>query len=374
MLKISDILKKAKKKPAEQQSELSRPKPQPLPQQAEQKKIKEEAPAQRIPAQPRPAAPEKKTKQPQAYPDKKFSSPALDSEYISDYYLKSLSLSKEIMGPLVSDEEGLIKSVEEAVKFFIDILQKDETVLLRLFYHEYFNEDGHLYQHSVNVCILSVYLGMALRYSYAVLQQIGLAAFLHDVGLMKFETLVNLPRLLTSSEQHEIKKHPVVAKDFLKKFTQYLNFEIIDIIQQEHERINGAGYPYGLKKPEVSEAAQLIGIADIYEAMLHSRPYRNKLSSFEVIREILKSKELFDYKFVKVLIDTVGVFPLDAFVRLNTREVGVIVKQNPRMPLRPVIAITHNMQGQRLSEEKQIDLSANFSVYIQDSIAGSELK
>jgi len=299
---------------------------------------------------------------------------AIDSDEIIQVYQKAISLAEQIINPFCSEGTKLVGEIEGIIRKFIEFLEQADNQLLKLFYGSYATEKGYMYQHSVNVCILCLRLGLALSYNHNHLQQLGLAAFLHDIGLIKFDTIISLPRRLTDAEYNTVKKHPVIGKDMLKNIAQDLNFDIFDAIAQEHERINATGYPFGLEKKDICMYARLIGLADVYEAMMHARPYRDKLNPPDAIKEIIKDKEAFEYTFLKVLIDTVGIFPIATLVRLNTKEVGIVLQQTPHMPLRPVVNITHNAQEQKLPEPKRVNLAVNFSVYIQDCFIEHSLK
>ncbi|MBI4845193.1 MAG: HD domain-containing protein [Candidatus Omnitrophica bacterium] len=363
MLKISDILKKAKEKQKKRSEKKDL-------QDADdfllkKRKLKTTSPVEaRITDEQKAQALQPKTNPTTGDKDNK-----VDGEYV-----QAVELVKELTAVNISDEGNLIKEAEKTIEKFNRIFCEDETLLLHHVFADYSTKEGHFYQHSVNVCLLALFLGMRMNYQYAQLRIIGIAALLHDIGLLKYESIVNQPRKLSESEYAEIKKHPITSKEFLKRFAQFLDLEIFDIILQEHERIDGSGYPFGLKKQDISEPAQLIGVCDTYEAIIHARPHRSRLSSIDVIRELLKNKHSFEHKFLKVLIDNIGIFTVDTMVKLNTRELGIVIKQNQKKPLRPIIDITHNAQHEKLNECRRVDLSNNFSLYIQDSYIELRLK
>ncbi len=371
MLKISDILKKAKKPEYSKEKTTKKITP-----------ASEQAPVPEAPARMREAVPEVSAQKPvdagefwqkekneiSAAKQENAQQPPADEQEVIIVYKEAVSLAQKIATPFTVDKQGLVKEVESIVDKLINFLKRDGTQLERLFFSEYFIEQVYVYQHLVNVCVLSLRLGMALHYSHERLHQIGIAAFLHDIGLLKFEELISQPRRFNTAEYNEIKKHPVVGRDILKQFAQDLDLEIFDVIVQEHERIDASGYPYGLKEKEICDGAKIVGLVDEYEAMVHARPYRAKLGYLEAVKEIIRRKKSFEYKCLKALIDLAGIFPVNAMVKLNTREAGIVIKQNQQMPLRPVINITHNVHGKKLAEPKLVDLAANFSVYIQDCI------
>ncbi|MDO8969755.1 MAG: HD domain-containing phosphohydrolase, partial [Saprospiraceae bacterium] len=300
--------------------------------------------------------------------------PVIQDPKVFDAYQQGVALAGKIFAASPGIEKGMIQAAEQLIDAFVRFLEQDESQLLRLFYQDYFSAQKYLHQHSVNVMVLSLRLGLSLHYNHERLHQLGLAALFHDIGLVKYTDLINQPRRFNDADYQEIKKHPVAGKELLKPFIQEFHAEVFDVIGQEHERVDGSGYPYGLPGNEIIDSAKLVGLVDTYEAMQHSRPYREKLGCLESVKQILAAKDAFEYKFLKALIDTAGVFPLTTQVKLNTREIGIVMRQNTQMPLRPVIQMTHNSQGQPLEEPKQIDLGANFSVYILDCFAESKIR
>ena len=359
MLKISDILKKAKGRdkgggvPGEKQKISREVKPVSSDNTTVEKKHKKIS---------EPVSPAAK-----AVKDKDILNPGrqLDPK-ISAAYIKAVETAKKLMHEFAVDGENIIAEIRKTVEDFIEYLRKDENSLMRLFFNDYSSEKGYLYQHAVNVCLLSLKLGIVLEYDYERLKKLGLAAFLHDVGMIRFEDIVSRPKRFDQNELNEVRKHPIAGQEILKQISADLPVEVFDVIRQEHERIDGSGYPYGLQRNDISEFARLIGLADRYEAAHHSRPYREKKGCMETLKMLLEDKNIFENKLLKILINEVGVFPIGNFVELNTKEIAVVLSQNSKMPLRPVLEVTHNSEGQRLENPKQADLAQNFSIFIKD--------
>ena len=281
-------------------------------------------------------------------------------------YKKAISSIENMEKLSAEDWEGFIENSKEIIDRFLDILENEEDSLLVLFFRDYYSFKGYLYQHAVNVCMLVLYIAKFLNYNQEQLYQLGLAALVHDIGLFKYDSLVNQNKRFSNDEYDEIKKHPIAGKNILEKISGSIRQEVLDVVIQEHERLDGSGYPYSLQEKDICEGAKLIGLIDEYESMMHVRPYRDKYKSEEVVKHITQQKDKFDYRFLKTLIDLISVFSVTTQVRLNTREVGVVVKQAHQMPLKPVVKITHNAQGQKLDSPKAVELSSNFSIYIQE--------
>jgi HD-GYP domain-containing protein (c-di-GMP phosphodiesterase class II) len=147
-----------------------------------------------------------------------------------------------------------------------------------------------------------------------------------------------------------------------------MNKRILDAVRQEHERADGSGYPRGLVKEEIGEYAQIVGLADVYEAMMHRRPYRGKYTSLETVRIILKNKKVFSRKAIKALIEVFGLFPVDTLVQLNTKEIGVIVERNDDCISRPVIDVLIDSYGKELKQPRRVNMAENPVLYIDTCV------
>ncbi len=371
MLKISDILKKNRKKKDNNSDSFGENKAAGK-DSAKSSEIKKNSKS--VKQQDQVLSQKKKKESPAVLPaaTRKFKN--LNNQEAGHVYKEAISLVEQVDTLSSQNWESFYESAKKIIDRFINILENDEDSLLRLFFYDYSSLKGYLYQHSVNVCILSLFLSQHLKYSKDQLQQMGLIALLHDVGLVKYDDLISLNKRFGQDEYAEVKKHPINGRNILEKVNENIPVEILEAICQEHERLDGSGYPHALEGKAISEKARLIGLIDSYESMMHARPYRDKFKSEDVIKFFTQQKVRFEYKFLKALIDLVGVFPVLTPVKLNTREMGVVIRQNYQMPLKPVIKITHSAQGQKIDSPKAIDLAVNYSIYVQECFISTKTK
>ncbi|MGV2950008.1 HD-GYP domain-containing protein, partial [Acinetobacter sp. AGC35] len=123
-----------------------------------------------------------------------------------------------------------------------------------------------------------------LKLSKDRLEDLYFASAFHDVGKINIpEEILNKPGHLTEEEFEIIKRHSYDGYEMVKEL-YYTN--ISQIILQHHERLDGSGYPYGLRDNEISLEAKIIGIVDTYDAMTSDRPYREGLSPEIAIAEL----------------------------------------------------------------------------------------
>jgi len=128
------------------------------------------------------------------------------------------------------------------------------------------------------------------------------SAMLHDLGEINLPcTILNKNTRLSDSEYLLIKQHPQLAYDMLKEVG--FNEKIKKIILQNHERLDGSGYPNGLKDKEILLEAKIIGAADTVVAMLSKRPYRDAFTIEKMIEEIEQYKNIkYDEKIIDIII------------------------------------------------------------------------
>ncbi|MCK5305908.1 MAG: HD domain-containing protein, partial [Candidatus Omnitrophica bacterium] len=234
-------------------------------------------------------------------------------------------------------------------------------------------DSDFIYTHVVNVCILSVEIGLGLEYDKAQLVELGTIAVVHDIGMVKFRDLYKLPRKLSEHEYKRIKRHPEIGAEILEKFKGIYK-KAISVVYQEHERVDGSGYPRGLRNGAINEYTKIIGVADVYEALTHSRPHRVKNYAPESLKQIINMKNSFEKKILKVLLERIGCpFSFGTYVKLNSREKGKIVKRNIKFPFRPIVEITYDSNGQMREKTKTIDLTKCPALYIAGFLKSEEI-
>ncbi|NLN88482.1 MAG: HD domain-containing protein, partial [Syntrophomonadaceae bacterium] len=117
---------------------------------------------------------------------------------------------------------------------------------------------------------------------------IRIAGTLHDIGKLYVPLdILSQPGRLSEIEYLFIKTHPAAGYDILKSIP--FDAPIADIIMQHHERVDGTGYPKGLKGDEILLPARIIAVADVFEAMASHRPYRASLGMEKALDEIQKN-------------------------------------------------------------------------------------
>ncbi len=185
----------------------------------------------------------------------------------------------------------------------IDKFKSSATEMIQLL-KDLQNKDHYTKEHSDRVFHLSKRMGLALGYHSKQIYNLNKAARFHDIGKVYIEDcILNKPAALSKEEFDEIKKHVELGQELiLKSFDP----EIYAIILQHHERIDGSGYPLGLRGDAISEEAKVLAICDSYDAMTTDRVYKNGKSKTEAISELRSlAGTSYDEKLVELFIEQI---------------------------------------------------------------------
>ena len=229
------------------------------------------------------------------------------------------------------------------------------------------------FAHNVTVCVLSLITGIAIGYSDPQLKQLGTGAILHDIGKAKIsELILNKKGKLTPEEYLEIRKHPQIGYDVIKKCND-INEAAKFVPWQHHERFDGSGYPNGLKGNQIHEFARIATLADVYDAMSTDRVYRKRFLPHEVMEYIRdEGKVFFDTELAKVFLQNIAPFPIGSMVLLNTGEKAIVIKIPKDFPARPVVKVIFSPQGELIETPPEKDLKQDLTLFIDKAFKDEE--
>lgn len=223
-------------------------------------------------------------------------------------------------------------------------------------------KDQHSYtaEHCLNVCILAATFARHLGMLEDEIRKVALAGMLHDVGksMIPLEIL-DKPGSLTPEEFKLIQQHTVHGRDVLMS-TPRVEHAAVDVAYNHHERMDGLGYPRGIKSTQIPYFAKVIQLCDAYDAITSNRAYDKGRASMEALDIIHRGKGIqFDEDLAKEFIRCIGVYPPGSIVLLSSGEVGIVIAANPKNKLRPKVLLVRDQQQGRREKYKIIDLIAN---------------
>ena len=228
--------------------------------------------------------------------------------------------------------------------------------------------------HSVNVAIYALKIGEGLRYNRDQLIDLGVAALVHDVGMVTLPPDFFSKGELSKQDIEILHQHPQKAHDILIQLGENYKW-LAEVALEEHEREDGSGYPNGLSGSQIHEYARIIGVADMYAGLTRSRQDRRGRLPFEAVKEILQSqKTKFDTRIVRILLSKLSAFPIGSLVRLNSGAIGQVTETDETNQLRPVIRIIQDAHGRRVDDERIINLREFPILHITDVIYEEDLE
>ena len=253
-------------------------------------------------------------------------------------HTKATTMVKTCMDDIILgnaiNEEALKENVTETVE---SIVRNPDAMmwLTRLQ-----SKDDVTSQHSISCCILSVAFGRYLGLPTSELEKLAIGALMHDIGKLQVPTeILNKPGALNDEECKLMHQHPSASRNLLMSAGDYFA-NAVDIAYSHHERVDGSGYPRGLKGHSLTPFARMVAIIDVYDAMTTEQVYREELAPFEALKYLNQNKgKLFDNQLVALFIKMIGVFPVGSIVELSNGEIGIVITSNRDDNLRPKVLL-----------------------------------
>lgn len=276
---------------------------------------------------------------------------------------------------LTAVRSGKAFSLESGIKI-IEKIVKGNTTADPLFLKAIHTSKSYdfVISHPVNVAILAVKVAANLGFERKRQVEVGMVGLLHDVGMGRIsEEVIYKTQELDEEEILILQDRPKFGYDVLRQVGEDYPF-LAESALQVHETVDGSGYPRGLKVDEINEYAQIIGVVDLYEALIHDRPHRDRILHFYAVKEMIRiGKQKFQQRYLKALINTVSIFPLQSYVQLNSNAIGEVVETYQDQPMRPTLRILYDSQRKRVLTERFIDLTENSLLYIVDAVSEDDL-
>jgi HD-GYP domain-containing protein (c-di-GMP phosphodiesterase class II) len=256
------------------------------------------------------------------------------------FYLSFYRYAETIFTRLALKDELDLKTISEKIKDVCDMIRDDRRFLMRAQNNITIPGDqNYLVSHSVRSTIIAIIIGTYLKLPAHRLIELGVAALLHEVGMIKLPPQVYLnSRPLTPQEQKAILTHPVLSYNMLKTF----NFPLVISLAalEHHERENGSGYPQKLTGEKISLYAKIIAVACSYEALSSQRPHKAAKDGYTGMLELLKNEgKQYDDTIVRALVFSLSIYPIGLYVLLSSGKKGQVVDVNPENPRYPIVQV-----------------------------------
>ncbi|WCK54176.1 HD-GYP domain-containing protein [Aneurinibacillus sp. Ricciae_BoGa-3] len=268
-------------------------------------------------------------------------------------YKKTLSQIKQLF---LETKTGNPPNTDEITRRFSPLVEQAlETPTIIHPLQSMKGKDEITFRHSINVGIFSALIGRLLYLPDEACLELGEAGLVHDIGKMLIpDAILNKESELTREEEAIMRKHTQHGHTMLLRVPD-LPKAYSDVALFHHERMDGSGYPFGLTRNNIPLSAQVVAVADKFDALSSDRPYHKKLSPFKACTYLNESQ--FNGRLNPEIVTPFISFVLKSYtgatVRLSTGEEGVIVLHNEQEPLRPLVKVENDVFVE-LKEERDI--------------------
>ncbi|GGM28695.1 HD family phosphohydrolase [Paraliobacillus quinghaiensis] len=245
--------------------------------------------------------------------------------------------------------------IQTVRKLMIPLLERTEEVGSQVFLlYKYVIKKDYFYHHSVATSLIATMFSKRIGWKKEAIQ-IGIASFLADSGMAKLNHfLLEKKGILSPGEFEEVKKHPTYSYRFVEKIPSLSQSAKLAILQH-HERLDGTGYPLGVKEDRIHPFAKILAICDTYHAMTSKRFYREKQSPFLVMEQMQQDQfQKFDHQMIQAFITCLTDFTTGTRVRLSNNEIAIIVYMESAHPTRPMVQMESNQKIIILKEQKNL--------------------
>lgn len=199
--------------------------------------------------------------------------------------------------------------------------------------------DTKTYIHCINVAVLATMIGIDMRLNNDELYELAQAALLHDIGKVCIdEKILNKKGKLTDDEFAAMKLHPVYGCNILRS-NGTISERVCKGVLHHHENEDGSGYPKRLKSDEIPLFAKIIHVADVYDAMISKRSYKERINPADVLEYIMGNTAKFDFKAVEALTHCVSLYPVGSEVLLSDGTKATVRNNIKEYPQRPDVKL-----------------------------------
>ena len=223
--------------------------------------------------------------------------------------------------------------------------------------------DSSLSQHALSTCTLALVIGQSFGYNPLELQELAMAALLHDIGLLQIPATIiqrsaNTSHPLSRQDRDILQSHPRLGILALERQGGF-ETPILQLIGEHHIRLNDSGYPQGARGEFTSDRSRILMIADYYDELITGFGGASTLAPHQALQRIFRESQdgAYDQVILSRFIKLIGIYPIHSRVQLNTDEKAVVTELNPSALHRPVITITHAPGGTETPAPLTIDLS-----------------
>lgn len=272
-----------------------------------------------------------------------------------EIHLKSREMIRDVVEGLRRDRPIDIGKVNEVIDEMVASVGNNPDALLWL--TKLKSRDSYAYDHGIDVAVYMLAFGRHLAYPREKMRILGVSGLMQDIGKLRIrQDILAKSGKLSVDEFEEVKFHVKHSVDILRQITD-IPKEVLVVVAQHHERLDGSGYPLRLKGDQIDSFASMAGIVDSFEALVSHRPYAEAISTHQALQRLNRWKgSSFHEALTEQFIQCIGIFPVGSLVELNTGDVAVVIGQNKVRRLKPKVMLLLDPDKQAYPYPSTLDL------------------
>ena len=305
-------------------------------------------------------------------------------------YLNIVKKVKNNLGGYKSNNLVNVNELNEIIDEILDIVNRNLGSVLQLLNLSNLPKVDEYYIRSLNVSLISMIIGRAMKFSENRVKKLGVGAMLYDIGLVKVpDKILDKIGRFTTEEYAEVKKHTVYGYKIMKTSFRFEE-DLAMISLMHHEYFNGKGYPRGLSGNQINLYSKIVTIAHSVEKMMkpirisssksksndHKSTFslmleksnenkKRDISLYDAVKDIIHGANTkYDPNISKTFVSIFTVYPIGSIVLLNDKRKGMVFATNPNFPIRPIIKILSNENGEFINDGETINLLETNQLFI----------
>ncbi|WP_391571599.1 HD-GYP domain-containing protein [Cohnella sp.] len=225
--------------------------------------------------------------------------------------------------------------------------------------------DRILFEHALNVTLCSSIMGISRGLDKSQMYELATGALFCDIGMTRLPVdFTKVNRKLNESEQQILRQHTSEGYRVLKGMKEIPSLSA-QCALLHHERYRGSGYPLGMTNDKIPEYAQIVAIADVYNALGSPRHHRNAYGPAEAIEYLSASGNYdFDWELIRSFLSHVIIYPVSTRVKLSSGQLATVVETSGRPIQRPQVQVFRESDGRDIIVPYTLELQSHTNVVI----------
>lgn len=292
----------------------------------------------------------------------------IDENKYHGYYRTLIKKYEYVIADIKENITILPERVESIVRDLLSLLTEDNNAMIQLVLGGD-KQSSPLVVNAVNCCIISICIGMQLKLLKHRIFELGIAALLHDIGMIRIPEEIYLKKSVLTKKEFDMIKHHLIYSYIIILNELGYHKDLAEYSLFHHENWDGSGYSKHLSGESIPLISRIIAVADTYSAIVGERSYKSRKSGYRAMKIITSHNgKRFDPGIIKAMLESVGFYPIGSIVRLNNSIVGKVVEFSTKSRFRPKIQILNDYHRSGIKKNDIIDLYESKNLFIESIV------